>query len=99
QRQHTDGHGEEEREGQDRANDFLVQIVSVVLLSNDRAWMDEVLQVCTKKGIGHLEAKNLQASRSGTRAAANEGQVEKHHYGKATPLGVIVDRIACRGDH
>ncbi len=58
----ADGDGEEEREGQNRTDDFLVEVMAVVLLLDDRARVYQLSEPAAQQGIGDLEAENLQAA-------------------------------------
>src|SRR3546814_3206292 len=55
--------------------------------------------VCSSDLIGNLKAEHFQSAGRGTRAAAEKGQVEKHHDCEAAPLRVIVYREASSRNH
>ncbi|MNT86520.1 hypothetical protein D3C72_2268160 [compost metagenome] len=73
--------------------------MTVVLLLNHRPWVDELLEVTHQQRGGHLETKDLQASRRRAGTTTHEGQVEKQQHGKAAPQGVVADRDPRGRDH
>jgi AraC-like DNA-binding protein len=87
QRDHADGDGEEERKGQDRTHDLFVEPVTVVLLLDHRARVNQLIKVGLEQDVGHLEAENLDPARGRAGAAADENPDRRTASARNCPTG------------
>ena len=95
--QRDEANHEQEEEAHDGGGDAFRNGFAVVMRREDPVGLQQVQDLDTRRGVGHLESEDLDPARRRAGAAADEHQKQEQSDTERTPDVVIARRIAGSG--